>query len=178
MISNKYERMVQIYNWYRTARLNVLYYEESLRHWTWAVRGHDLLIALGGTSSPIAFWQHSSQPMAQQAWFYLTLLTAFLAILKPILRWDNQLKLYTELHTHYCDLYMDLKCLVEDITAEADLTAKANVAFEHCRTRFKELERKEPPPNNKKIRRLEGNVKTEININACWFPAESEVSNV
>lgn len=45
-IANKYERVFQISCWYKTARLNVLYYEESLKNWTRAVKAHDILIAL------------------------------------------------------------------------------------------------------------------------------------
>jgi len=179
MISNKYERTIQIHNWYRTARLNVLYYEESLKHWTWAVRGHDVLIALSGVGSPIAFWQHSDAPVQQQLWFYLTLFAAISALLKPILRWDNQVKLFAELETHYCDLYLDMKSLIEDITAEQDLSSKHNSLFEHHRTTFKMLERKEPPEDKVKIKRLEKRVKEEIDVDKYWFPPEQgEINHV
>jgi hypothetical protein len=171
MIS-KHERVIQIYNWYRTARLNVLYYEQSLKNWTLYVKGHDILIALSGASSPIAFWQRSSEPITRQAWFYLTLFAAASAALKPILRWENKLKLFTELHTQYCDLYMDLKYLCEDITAAQDLSTKSNSVFEHCRTRFKELQRKEPPENKRKIKKLQLKVIQEVDVNKCWFPTE------
>ena len=172
MIANKHERLFQIYNWYKTARLNVLYYEESLRNWTRAVKVHDMLIAFSGASSPIAFWQHSSQPVYRQMWFYLTLFSAISAILKPILRWENQVRLFAELETHYCDLYMDLKYLCEDISAAKDLSAKSNSLFEHHRDTFKVLERKEPPQDDKKVLRLQRKVNDEININKCWFPPE------
>jgi hypothetical protein len=169
---NKFERVFQIYGWYKTARLNVLYYEESLRKWTWAVRGHDIIIAMSGAGSPIAFWKRSEVPLHQQMWFYLTLFSAVSAVLKPILRWENQVKLFAELETHYCDLYMDLKYLCEDIAAAQELSLKSNSVFEHYRMKFKELERKQPPPNKKKIHRLEIKVNEEININNCWFPPE------
>lgn len=177
MINDKAERMYQIYSWYKTARLNVLYYEESLQKWTRAVKGHDIIIALSGTASPIAFWQHSSEPLQKQAWFYLTLFAALSALLKPILRWENQLKLFAELQIHYCDLYMDLKYLCEDIAANKDLNAKSNALFEHYRNSFKMLERKEPPQKDAKTRRLEAIVNSEIDINKCWFPAENEDNN-
>lgn len=171
-IQNNYERMIQIYNWYRTARLNVLYYEESLKRWGRAVRTHDALIALSGTSSPIAFWQRSNEPLLHQIWFYLTLFAAGSAVLKPVLRWENKLTLFAELHTHYCDLYMDLKCLIEDVAFAQDLNTKSNSVFEQCRNRFKEISKKEPPENKRRIRRLEEQVKKEININDYWFPPE------
>lgn len=171
-VLDKHERMYQIYSWYKTARMNVLYYEESLRSWTWAVRAHDILIAISGTASPIAFWQHSTRPLTRQIWFYLTLLSASSALLKPILRWENKVKLFAELQTHYRDLYMEMKCLCEDIAVAQDLSTKSNLLFEHFRSSFKALERKEPPPDYKKTLRIQQRVNEEIDINSCWFPQQ------
>lgn len=175
-IANKYERVIQIYGWYKTARLNVLYYEESLKNWTRAVKVHDILIALSGASSPFAFWKHSDDPLQKQAWFYLTLFAALSAVMKPVLRWENQVKLFAELETHYCDLYLDMKALIEDVTAAQDLTTKHNSLFEHHRTTFKALERKEPPQDMKKTARIEERVNHEIDIDKCWLPPENEES--
>ncbi len=172
MVVDKSERVFQIYNWYKTARLNVLYYEISLRKWTWAVQAHDVLVALSGAASPIAFWQRSSYPLLGQFWFYLTLLAGLSAVLKPILRWEKKIILFSELHTHYCDLYMDLKCLCEDVAAANDLSSKHDSLFQHYRDSFKALERKEPPQDDKKVHRLQEKVNREININKCWFPKE------
>ena len=171
-VSNKPERVLQIYNWLKTARLNVLYYEESLRKWAWAVRGHDGVIAFAGASSPIAFWQHSSEPIYQQAWFYITLFAGISAILKPVLRWDKQLVLFSELAGHYRTLYIDLKCLCEDMSATGDLSGKLNSEFEHYRHAFKALDQKEPPQDDAKVLKLQARVNEEININNFWFPPE------
>lgn len=173
MVANKHERVSQIYNWYRTARLNVLYYEESLRRWTRAVQIHDVLIALSGSTSPIAFWQRSTDPLYKQFWFYLTLISGLLAILKPIIKWEKKLTLFSELHTHYCDLYMDLKILSENIAADADLSSKNDSLFQHYRDSFKGLERKEPPQDDAKVFRLQQKVNREINISKHWYPPES-----
>lgn len=172
--NNKYERVFQIYKWLKTSRLNVLYYEESQRNWRWIVRTHDIIIALTGAGSPLAFWKHSNEPLQQQAWFYLTLAAGIAAILKPILRFDKQLVLYTELSTHYCTLYMDLKYLYEDIAFKRDLTAKSNAQFEHLRNTFRTLGQKEPPQNDKKVSRLQERVNKEIDVNNCWFPPEED----
>ena len=174
MVADKTERMYQIYEWLKTSRLSDLYYEESLRRWSWGVKMHDVIIALTGAASPIAFWQHSSSPIQQQGWFWITLVAATFAMLKPILRWENNLRLYSELHVHYSDLYMDLKCLCEDIAASNELSTKANSLFEHYRRTFRSLEHKEPPQNDQKVRRLQIRVNREIDINKCWFPNESE----
>jgi hypothetical protein len=127
---------------------------------------------LSGAGSPVAFWQRSAEPIQKQAWFYLTLLSGISAMLKPILRWDKKLTLFAELSTHYRDLWMDLKCLCEDMAAASDLTVKSNSLFEHHRATFKALERKEPPQDNPKVKRLEKKVKVEIDINNYWLPPE------
>jgi hypothetical protein len=102
----------------------------------------------------------------------LTLFAGISAILKPILRWDKQLILFSELNTHYCGLYMDFKCLCEDLTATKDLTPKLNLQFEHLQETFKTLGQKEPPQDDSKILRLQKKVNEEININNFWFPPE------
>jgi hypothetical protein len=170
IIANKYQRVLQVYHWYRTARLNVLYYEELLKKWTRIVQTHDLLIAVTSASSPIAFWKHSSDAALNQGWFYLTLSAALLGIAKPIIKWEKKVALYAELHAQYCDLAFDLKFLTEDITASQDFSESANAIFESSRKRFRDLERKEPPADKKRVRRLEKVVINEFNIDDCWFP--------
>jgi hypothetical protein len=171
-VTSKYERAIQVYNWFKTARLNVLYYEHSLRNWTRAVKTHDTVIALTGASSPIAFWQHSPAPFYHQAWFYLTAFAGISAVLKPVFHWDKQLILFSELKTQYCELYMDLKYLAEDIAFARDIDEEANARFEYCRAKFKTLSGKEPPQNDPKTLRIQKRVNVEININDFWFPPE------
>ena len=171
---NKHERALQIYDALRTARLNVLYYEESLKNWTFAIRGHDIVVALTGVSSPIAFLKHSSNPVYEQAWFYLTVAAGIAGVLKPILRWDTKVALFAELLNHYCELQLELKSLTEDISAERDVTPKINTKFEACRKTVADLQRKEPPPSRKKIKRLMLVVENEYDMSKVWLPAEEE----
>lgn len=172
IVGSKYERTLQVYNWLKTARLNVLYYEESLRKWTKAVRAHDAIIALTGVTSPIAFWQHSAAPFYRQAWFYLTVFAGLSAVLKPVFHWDKQLVLFSELKTQYSELYIELKCLSEDISAVKNIDLKAFARLERCREKFKSLSKREPPQDDPKTLRLQKRVNTEIDINDCWFPPE------
>jgi hypothetical protein len=141
------------------------------------VQWHDILVALFGASSPIAFWQHSSAILLKQGWFYLTLITAILALLKPILKWEKKVNQLTELHTRYCDLYMDLKSLCEDMAAEEDLSPSMNSSFEQYRNTLKSLQRTEPPQDDAKTKKIQERVNREIDINQCWFPAKNEDQN-
>ena len=68
---------------------------------------------------------------------------------------------------------MDLKNLCDDLSATGELTTKLNGQFEHLRQTFKALDQKEPPQNDKKVLKLQAKVNDEININNCWFPAET-----
>jgi hypothetical protein len=167
-----YQRVVQVYNWYRTARLGTLYYEDSLDRWKKMNFAYDSLIALTGASSPLAFWKHSQQPLLQQGWFYLTLIAAVLALFKPLLRWEKKVVLFAELQTHYCDLYMELKFATEDIQAGQKFTSKMETHFEIMRRKFRELERKEPKQSQEKVKLFEDRVNKEIDLRNCWFPKE------
>jgi hypothetical protein len=169
---NKRERGIQVYNLLRTARLNVLYYEESLRNWTIGIRLHDVVVAVSGTASPIAFLKHSDRPVQTQAWFYLTLVAGVAAILKPVFRLDKQISLYTELVTHYRELVHDLQCVADDMSAERDYSNKLETKFLACRIAENSLQKKEPPPDRRKIRRLQAVVESEYDMSMVWLPEE------
>jgi hypothetical protein len=169
---NKRERGIQLYNLLRTARLNVLYYEESLRNWTVAIRTHDVIVAVTSAASPIAFFKHSDEPLQKQAWFYLTIAAGVAGLLKPIFRLDKQIALYSELVTHYRELHHDLKCLVEDMVADGDFSVTLEKKFQACRKRENDLQKNEPPPRREKIRRLQAVVESEYNPSELWVPKE------
>jgi hypothetical protein len=167
---DKRARVAQVYNLLRTARLNVLYYEESLSRWTSFIRGHDFIVAVSGGASPLAFLKRSSAPAGSQLWFYLTLVASVAGILKPILRLDKQVSLYSELVTHYRELFHELKCIADDIQSEKDFPPSMEKSFIRCRLREGDLQKKEPPPDRRKTKRLQAVVEKEYDINSLWFP--------
>ncbi|MCU1224231.1 MAG: hypothetical protein JWQ42_2324 [Edaphobacter sp.] len=169
---NKRERGVQLYNLLRTARLNVLYYEESLHRWTIAIRTHDVIVAVTSAASPIAYFKHSSEPIQKQMWFYFTLAAGIAGLLKPIFRLDKQIALYTELVTHYRELHHDLKCLAEDMAANRDFSLQLDKRFQACRLRENDLQKKEPVPQRGKIERLQAMVEREYDLSEIWLPQE------
>jgi hypothetical protein len=169
---NKRERGIQVYNLLRTARLNVLYYEESLKNWTVAIRVHDLVVAVTSAASPLAFLKHSSEPLQKQAWFYLTLLAGLAGILKPIFRIDKEVTLYAELVTHYRELFQSLNDVVQDMSATRDFSPQLERRFQACRTKGNSLQDKEPPPKREKIRRLQAVVEGEYDMSKVWLPEE------
>jgi hypothetical protein len=174
---NKRERALQVYNLLRTSRLNVLYYEESLRNWTFAIRGHDVIVALTGAASPIAFLRHSKEPFQGQAWFYLTLCAGLAALLKPVLRLDKQIALYTELTTHYRELNHELKCVVDDMAYDQEFSTQLEKKFLACRMAENSLQKKEPPPRKRKVQRLQALVEQEFDMSLVWLPEENEEIN-
>ena len=102
---NKRERALQEYSLPHISRLDVLYYEESLRKWTFAIRGHDVIAALTGAASPTAFLRQPKKPFHDRAWFYLSLCAGLGILLKPILRLDEQIALSIDLTfaQEFCD---------------------------------------------------------------------------
>jgi hypothetical protein len=93
-----------------------------------------------------------------------------LSVLKPILKWEKKVALFSKLHTRYCDLYMDLKYLTEDMTAEQDVSGKTDSKFTAIRKRFKTLQKDEPPHDKGEIERFQERAIEEIDIRKCWLP--------
>ena len=171
-VANSRERAIQVYDLLRTTRLNVLYYESSLRWRNIWIRSHDVLVALAGVSSPIAFLKHSQEPIRSQSWFYLTLVAGIAGVLKPILRLDKQVALYAELTTHYRELFSELKCIADDISSARDYSFAFEKRFLACRSKEGDLQKKEPPPSRRKIARLQALVEKQYDMAAIWLPKE------
>jgi len=167
---DKRARVGQVYNLMRTARLNVLYYEILLSRWTKVIRLHDVLVAAAGTASPFAFLNRSSAPFRAQAWFYITIAAGVIGVLKPILRLDRQVSLYSELVTHYRELFHDLKCIADDVESAKDFNTQMDQNFVRCRLKEGDLQKKEPPPNRRRIKKLQLAVEAEYNVENWWYP--------
>ncbi len=171
---DKRARVLQLYNLLRTSRLNVLYYEESLQRWTRLIRGHDFVVAISGAASPPAFFERSSKPTETQGWFYLTIVAGIAGLLKPILRWDKQVALYSELVTHYRELFHELKCVADDVESSREFSSETEEKFVRCRLREGDIQKKEPPPDRSKVKRLQSIVESEYRINNVWYPDDEE----
>jgi len=84
--STKYHPVWDVYDLYRTARLNIKYYSHLLTHWkrlnTW-LECSLLIFAPSSAIAGIFFWQ---TPCGAIVWKWLIVITAVIASIKPIIR--------------------------------------------------------------------------------------------
>lgn len=95
-----------IYDEYRTARLNVKINEYRLaiyKRWNFGI---EFILALTASSSVASFWFWQS-PTGQVAWKYLFVLTAILAVMKPMLNLSGKIQKFSEILTNFKSLEHD-----------------------------------------------------------------------
>ncbi len=95
-----------IYDEYRTARLNVKINEYQLAIFKRYNFGIEFILALTASSSVASFWFWQSAT-GQIAWKFLSIITAILAVLKPMLNLSGKIQKYSEILTDFKSLEHD-----------------------------------------------------------------------
>ena len=140
--------------------------------------GHDVLIALGTTASPIAFWKTSNDPGLHLAWVAIAFLTFVLGALKPSLRLQEKLKVLAELRSQYCELFFNLDGIRNDVAAAHAYTSEMEKEYSHLRRNFTRLAQKETSEGKpKEIREIQARVNSEIPLKSLWFPPGTTEDN-
>jgi hypothetical protein len=169
------ERLRQLYRDLRTARLNDLYYGRQLTIWSRMIGTHDVLLALGTTASPIAFWKSSSDPRLHGAWVTLSVFTFILGALKPMLSMQDRLKVLSELRTQYCELFFNLRDLSNEAAARQAYTDDLDKQYALLRKSFSRLAAEDRwEPNLKVVTELQKRVNAEIPPQTLWMPTKGE----
>src|ERR1700722_6185071 len=112
-----------IYDTYRTALLNKLYYGARLESYRKINMWVEILIAIGATTSGVsgfALWK--IEPYGPIVWGAFAGLVAVLAIAKPFLQFSKAIERYTKLHTGHLYNSLALYQLVANIRREQALT--------------------------------------------------------
>jgi hypothetical protein len=108
---NSQERNLQhpvwdIYDEYRTARLNVKineYHLANYKKWNFLV---EFILALTASSTVASFW-FWQDAIGQTVWKYLSVITAVLAVLKPMLDLSGKIQKYSEILSDFKSLEHD-----------------------------------------------------------------------
>lgn len=100
-----------VYNLFRTARLNVKYYSVLATRARQMTVTMDAVLAVAAPGSAVAgiwFWQ---TPLGEVAWHTLAALAALVAVLKPFLKLPESLQQYEKIVCGYRALEHDLSTL-------------------------------------------------------------------
>jgi hypothetical protein len=168
---NATSELREIYNMYRTATLNKLYYGRMLARYQKLNTLLEIMIAIGATSSGISGFTLWQEPYGKEIWGAITLVSGLLAIAKPIMQLNKKVERYSKLFTGHLDNSLRLGALVTHIRRKRDLSAKDIAEFEIAEQRFIELSREDDPHTAVRLqKKCEQEVCNAIPESALWFP--------
>lgn len=133
-----------IYDLYRDARLSVLYYSEKLNWYKGLNSFIEIVLAITTSSSAVAalwFWNTS---LGQEIWKYVLVVSAILAIIKPVIKLTEKVQQYEELLTGYRSLENDLKIIVIQINQSQKYGTPHRTKLMEALLRQGELQKKNP----------------------------------
>jgi len=161
-----------IYDDYRTAKMNCLYYAHRLRfHQRWN-RFLEIVLALG-TSGTIATWAIWQKGMGEYVWTFFAGLVTLLAIIKPILQLSTQIERCSKSYVGYLVLYYDLQNLVNEIEIQKDVNEKMVNTHKSAKERKKDLALDdEQIPKERLLQKCYDRVNREIPVTSLWFPSK------
>lgn len=168
--------MWAVYDLLRTARLNTKYYSASIDALKKRQFWLDLLLAVSAPSSAVAglwFWEH---PTGEIAWKILAVMTAVIAVVKPLLQYGPTVQAMEEVLSGYRALDHDLYSLQLDIQREGSYTSELQGRFKEALARKgvlvgRELEHQE----DKKLKRqLEMEVREELPAEGFFIPEDDD----
>lgn len=139
----KDESVWDVYDQFRTARLSCKYYSARLAHYERVNFWIELVLAATASGSAIAalaFWYTAS---GRIIWTALTVLSAILAVAKPLLKLTERIQKLDELATGYSLLDHDYKKLEVKIRQARAFTPELRQRFDLLLDRADDLKQKE-----------------------------------
>lgn len=163
-----------LYDTLKTARLNVLYYEEKLHRAELMIMVMQITLAAAVPSSAIAGFKLWDFWLGEYAWEIFVLFSSFVAFIQPFLGLPKKSKKYSELVDGYKILYYDLQDIRQKIEEDKRYYSPHKNLFKAAKARRKELEVKETGIKlDKKLRKkLQEAVKKELPGEKFYLPPE------
>jgi hypothetical protein len=100
MNTNAEHPIWDVYDEYRTARFNVRYYERQLRSLRWKNLSIEVVIALSVSSGVAGLWLWETA-VGGIIWKALVTLAAFIAVVKPLVKFSDQIQQKSETLTSW-----------------------------------------------------------------------------
>ncbi len=164
----------EVYDLYRTARLNVKYYSELLHITERNNFVLELILLCSAPTSAVAglwFWESS---IGHEVWKYFGIIAAFAAVLKPLLSLPKKMKEYESLLSGYRMLDHDLHEIKSTITHKRKYDQSAQAEYKKAMKRKGVLVGKDPDAKEKKKikQRCEMEVHSELPRDSFYIPEE------
>src|SRR4030043_846554 len=175
MIDNRDNPVWDVYNEFRTARLNILYYSHQLRNLILINTTIEILIAIFTSSTIASIWFWKTD-VGQCAWQIFGVISAILAILKPILKMTDTITKKSEIASAYRELDQDFLRLKIMINQEKKYDESLKKEFEILLKKKGEIVSKykddDGPPSTRLLNRCFGQVNNELPVENFYIPKE------
>jgi hypothetical protein len=163
-----------VYNTLRTARLNYKYYSFKLRKAEFKLFWMDFLLTITVPSSAVAglfFWEN---PVGIKVWKSLCVISAFIAIIKPMSGILKKRNAYQELKSGYKTIDFDLYAITNKINHEKAYSKQLQSEYQQVTDRMRSLVIKDPDSQEDKllIEKFEKEVNTELPPSSFYIPEE------
>jgi hypothetical protein len=166
------DQLQYIYDAYRDAALNRLYYGIKLARYRQLNFWVEIAIAIGATGSGgIAGFAVWGTIPGSYVWLVISGLAAVLALVKPVLQLGGRIENYTKLYAGYTNVFLELKEVVEDIAVAHAISERTRERYVGSRQLLRELAPLADPDRTQRlITKLQDQVNREIPPENLWVP--------
>ena len=163
-----------VYDLYRTARLNVKYYSAKLSRLQRNNLIIEVVLAATVPSSAIALIWFWDTPVGKDVWQWLIAFSAVLALVKPFLKLTERIRRHEEILTGYHILENDLQKIKVLISQDRRYDERHRTRFEEALDRKGQLELKSPEAKiDERLRKEAGQqVQRELPGESFYIPEE------
>jgi len=161
--------LLRLFDEYRRARMNCLYYGARLRMITGCNRWAEIVLAIT-SSVTVASWYIWTTGPGMYIWMILGVLSTILCIVKPIMNWAKDIERYNKLWAGYTELFHDLHRWVQQSKhARPTNSAELESTLEGGANKLKILEvQDDVSPNQRLLKRCQDQVNREIPPEGLW----------
>lgn len=162
--------LVELYDHYRTARMNCIYYEMRLRalqRWNFVI---EVFVALGtsGGIAGLTLWGYGP---FRHIWTALATLGAFAACIKPLLGLSKLIEQCSSQRQRYLENFFSADRLIKRIKVAHTMTNADHRMFEGIVDRFHSISLHDVVPvKHRVLSRAMDKVLVEIPTNSLWMP--------
>jgi hypothetical protein len=173
MANTKTHPVWDVYDFYRTSRLNVKYYGHRQNRIQNINIFMQIMIAVTASSTVGTAWLWS-EGIGEVVWKVLGLVAAILAVSAPIINLAEQIRKYDEALVGWRGLHHDLQKIVLLITQKKAYDLQCTNEFQLAIDRKGSLDRGAPEKkeNTALIKRLEKQVFCELPVDQFYVPTE------
>lgn len=164
----------EVYDNYRTARLNVKYYSARLDKFVKWNMAFEIAVAISAPGSVISGLWFLKTDTGLVAWQVIAACTAVIGFLKPFFKFAHRIKLYEQTLSSYRALEQDLYEVMLQIMNDDAYSPAAKRMFEAALKKMKHLVTSPPEQqtDNVLVAKLSEEVVAEIPKESLYFPEE------